>query len=239
LMPRRFFVTGPLVAGSRRLEGAEAHHLIHVLRIGVGERISLFDGSGFEGLSELTGIANGTVELTIREIHAADAEPAVALVLAAAVPKGDRFGWLIEKATELGVQRFIPLIAERSVVIPGAGKLDKMRRTIVEASKQCGRSRLMELETPVHWANFVARELASSAGWVAHPTGVPVDTGRRPAAGPIVAAVGPEGGFTAGELELAVGAGAILVSLGARILRTETAGLALAALLTCSSNRLP
>ena len=81
--------------------------------------------------------------MTIREILAADTEPAVALVLAAAVPKGDRFGWLIEKATELGVQRFVPLIAERSVVIPGAGKLDKMRRTIGprgEQPRECNRA---------------------------------------------------------------------------------------------------
>jgi 16S rRNA (uracil1498-N3)-methyltransferase len=225
-MPRRFFVTGPIAPGPRRLDGAEAHHLIHVLRIGVGERISLFDGSGFEGLAELTGIANGTVNMTIREVLAADTEPPVALVLAAAVPKGDRFGWLIEKATELGVQRFVPLIAERSVVVPGAGKLEKMRRTIVEASKQCGRSRLMELDAPVRWAEFVACDLASSGGWVAHPTGAPVDASRLPTTGPILAAVGPEGGFTAGELELAVGAGATLVSLGPRVLRIETAALA-------------
>jgi len=231
-MSRRFFVNGPLVAGPRRLEGTEAHHLIHVLRMGVGEKISLFDGSGFEGLAELTGVANGMVNLTIREVFAADTDPAVALVLAAAVPKGDRFGWLIEKATELGVQRFVPLIAERSFVIPGAGKLEKMRRTIVAASKQCGRSRLMALETPLRWADFVARELASSGGWVADPTGAPVEAARRPAVGRVVAAVGPEGGFTAGELELAVGAGATLVSLGTRVLRIETAALAMAALVT-------
>src|SRR6516164_6979704 len=118
-MPRRFFVTGPLVTGPRRLEGAEAHHLIHVLRIGVGESITLFDGSGIEGLSELTVIADAFVEVVVRELRAAGTESAVSVVLAAAVPKGDRFGWLVEKATELGVQRFVPLIAERSVVLPG------------------------------------------------------------------------------------------------------------------------
>jgi 16S rRNA (uracil1498-N3)-methyltransferase len=233
-MTRRFFVSGPLAPGALWLEGAQAHHLLHVLRIGVGQTVDLFDGSGFEASAELTGAANGVAELTVRELRAANTETAISLVLAAAVPKGDRFGWLIEKATELGVRRFVPLITERSVVTPGAGKLDKMRRTIVEASKQCGRSRLMELESPVSWREFVTREIATG-GWVAHPSGEAVETVAHREAGPLVAAIGPEGGFTDGELELAVQAGAKLVSLGPRILRIETAAVALAAVVTCCS----
>src|SRR5262245_7882502 len=234
-MTRRFFVTGPLAPGLLRLEGAQAHHLLHVLRIGVGQIVALFDGSGFEASAELTGAANGVAELTVRELRAANTETAVSLVLAAAVPRGDRFGWLIEKATELGVRRFVPLITERSIVTPGTGKLDKMRRTIVEASKQCGRSRLMELESPVPWDEFVAREFAAVGGWVSHPNGESVDELACPAAGSLVAAVGPEGGFTEAELQLAVQAGATLVSLGPRILRIETAAVALAAVVTWRS----
>src|SRR5262245_982623 len=232
-MTRRFFVNGPLASGQLRLEGAQAHHLLHVLRIGVGQIVDLFDGSGFEAAGELTGAANGVAELTVRELRAASTETAVSLVLAAAVPKGDRFGWLIEKATELGVQRFVPLITERSIVTPGTGKLDKMRRTIVEASKQCGRSRLMELESPVPWGEFVTREFAIAGGWVAHPNGESVEKIASSEAGSLVAAVGPEGGFTDAELQLAVQAGAKLVSLGPRILRIETAAVALAAVVTC------
>src|SRR5579871_4235578 len=108
-MSRRFFVNGPLQPGPLRLGGAEAHHLVHVLRVEAGQVVTLFDGSGFEAVGEITGEDRGEVELTVREIRAASAEPAVGVVLAAAVPKGDRFGWLIEKATELGVQRFVPL----------------------------------------------------------------------------------------------------------------------------------
>jgi 16S rRNA (uracil1498-N3)-methyltransferase len=234
-MTRRFFVDGPLTTGPRRLEGAEAHHLTHVLRIGVGERVMLFDGSGIEGLSELTASADGVVEVVVRELRASGTEPPVSVILAAAVPKGDRFGWLVEKATEMGVQRLVPLITERAVVLPGEGKLEKMRRTIVEASKQCGRSRLMELDTPLHWSQFVAREVSRSRSWVAHPEGEPLEAIRDRTSGPIVAAVGPEGGFTDAELELALQAGAKLVSLGPRILRIETAAIALAALLTCAT----
>jgi 16S rRNA (uracil1498-N3)-methyltransferase len=230
--PRRFFITGPLVTGRRRLEGTEAHHLVHVLRISVGDTVMLFDGRGGETAATVTECAAGTVELTLGEPQV-ECDDGPEIILAAAVPKGDRFGWLIEKATELGVARFVPLITERSVVIPGDGKLGKMRRTIVEASKQCGRARLMELAAPVAWPEFVTTLLGPSRGWVAHPTGEPFQPPGKGTSGSLVAAVGPEGGFSDGELELAIGAGAKLISLGPRILRIETAALALAALLTC------
>lgn len=231
-MPRRFFVTGPLRAGPLRLAGAEAHHLLRVLRIGVGQSVVLFDGSGREAPADVTAVAENAVELAVHEPRAACTEPAVELVLAVAVPKGDRFGWLVEKATELGVRRLVPLVTERSIVIPGPGKLEKMRRTIVEASKQCGRTRLMELAEPVDWPAFVASEFAAGPAWVAHPAGVSIDFGAAPATGRVLAAVGPEGGFTEPEMELAARHGATLASLGPRILRIETAALALAALIT-------
>jgi 16S rRNA (uracil1498-N3)-methyltransferase len=231
-MSRRFYIKGPLEPGHVRLAGAEAHHLVHVLRIGRGQSVTLFDGSGFEAVAELQSTAEDAVELTVLQIRAASAESAVSIVLATAVPKGDRFTWLIEKATELGVERFVPLITERSVVVPGEGKLARMRRTIVEASKQCGRNRLMELAEPIGWREFVERELAMATGWVAHLGGEPFDTTVKVAGRPLVAAVGPEGGFTEAELELAVASGARLVALGPRVLRIETAALALAALFT-------
>ena len=233
-MTKRFFVKEPLTAGTARIEGAEAHHLVHVLRIDVGQIVTLFDGSKFEATAQVIDITNGGVDLAIQEVLAATTESAVELVLAAAVPKGDRFGWLIEKATELGVRRFIPLITSRSVVIPGEGKLDKMRRTIVEASKQCGRTRLMELAAPLAWPDFVASELASGTAWVAHPSGVPFNVLGELPPGPVVTAVGPEGGFTDAELELAAHAGATQISLGPRVLRIETAALVLAAGFTIS-----
>jgi 16S rRNA (uracil1498-N3)-methyltransferase len=231
-MSRRFFIKGPLQTGLLRLRGAEAHHLLHVLRMDVGQTVALFDGSGFEAVAEVTGKGKGEAELTVCEIRTANAEPALAVILAAAVPKGDRFGWLIEKATELGVQRFVPLVTERSVVLPGEGKLEKLRRTIVEASKQCGRNRLMELAAPTAWREFVTREMSGSSSCVAHPNGEPFEWGAPVSAGPVVAAIGPEGGFSETELELALAAGTRLVSLGPRILRIETAALTLAALFT-------
>lgn len=229
-MPRRFFFPGPLKTGRLRLDGAEAHHLVHVLRISAGQNVTFFDGLGTEARAEVTAITEGGVELNVGELQSADTESTVDLTLAAAVPKGDRFDWLIEKATELGVRRFVPLVTHRSVVNPGEGKLDKMRRTIVEASKQCGRSRLMELAPPSSWLEFVERDFSAAECWVADPAGEAFQMSAVFMAAPVVVAVGPEGGFTDGELELATKAGARLVSLGSRILRIETAALAAAAL---------
>jgi 16S rRNA (uracil1498-N3)-methyltransferase len=231
-MSRRFLTNCPLTAGVIRLEGAEAHHLAHVMRLTIGEMVTLFDGQDLEAQATITGIAGGKVDLAIQELRGAQCETVFPLILAAAVPKGDRFAWLIEKATELGVQRFIPLITERSVVDPGEAKLDKMRRTIVEASKQCGRTRLMELATPLPWTAFVNSEFAAAQAWVAHPGGAPIETRTFAVDGPIVVAIGPEGGFTDAELDRAAKAGANLLSLGPRVLRIETAALALAARIT-------
>lgn len=230
-MPKRFFVSNVLTSGVLRLQGPEAHHLVHVLRLVPRDQVILFDGRGLEAAAEVTMIDGGDVELAVAEPRGTSSEPTVPVVLASAVPKGDRFAWLVEKATELGVARLVPLITERSVVNPGEGKLDRMRRTVIEASKQCGRAQLMEISAPVRWAEFVERELAVHGGWVAHPGGEPP---ARPglAPGALVGAIGPEGGFTDRELELALAAGARLVALGPRLLKIETAAIVLATLLS-------
>jgi 16S rRNA (uracil1498-N3)-methyltransferase len=194
--------------------------------------VVLFDGGLTEASGEVARIGAGIVELQVQEPRVACTESPVELVLGVAVPKGDRFGWLVEKATELGVSRLIPLVTARSVVNPGAGKLEKMRRTIIEASKQCRRARLMELDEPVIWPDFVGRELGAGGAWIAHPSGVAWDFTQMPREGQMVAAVGPEGGFTEAEIEMAAERGAALLSLGPRVLRIETAALALATLFT-------
>jgi len=230
---RRFYVAGPLVSGVRRLEGSEAHHLTRVLRIGRGDQVTLFDGSGFSATAQVTDSASHFVQLTVSEPQT-DGGDRPEIILAAAVPKGERFAWMIEKATELGITRFVPLITERSVVAPGEGKLEKMRRTIIETSKQCGRNRLMSLATPVKWPEFVKTLAGPAAGWIADPAGEPCKPRDINSTVPHVAAVGPEGGFTSAELDLAVRGGARLISLGPRILRIETAALVLASLMACS-----
>ena len=223
----RFFVPPPLVAGAVALTGPEAKHLAAVLRLGPGAEVELFDGAGRRApaiVRATTGKgAKTAVELTCGEVIETP-PPAAPLTLAVAAPKGDRFRWLIEKATELGVARVVPLLCARSTVDPGGGKLEKLRSTALAACKQCGRDRLPEIAEPVPFAAFVK---------ICGPATLFHVTGDRFAAappGPHAALIGPEGGFTEDEVSAASTAGVRTASLPTPILRTETAAIAAAAL---------
>jgi 16S rRNA (uracil1498-N3)-methyltransferase len=229
-MSRRFYLPQSFTAAVLKLTGNEAHHLSRVLRLKPGDEVQLFDGAGRLARARISALGSDEAELEILERLDESQSPRTRVTLATAVPKGERFDWLVEKATELGVDRLVPLLTARSVVNPGETKLERLRRTIVEASKQCGRSRLMELTAPVRWNDLVTREFARESVWVADPSGE-AGAGRLSGAGEqILVAVGPEGGFTTEELELATQHGAKLIGLGRHILRIETAALALAVL---------
>src|SRR5712691_11012374 len=131
----RFFLRQPLQLATVELDGPEAHHLLHVLRAKIGDRLGLFNGDGDEALVEIVRIRKRSAELHIVETWTTPAEPRQ-LILAVALPKGDRARWLIEKATELGVARIIPLRTARSVVEPREGKIDKLEQSVIEACKQ-------------------------------------------------------------------------------------------------------
>jgi 16S rRNA (uracil1498-N3)-methyltransferase len=222
----RFYCPDPPQSGRYRLGPEESRHLARVCRLGVGDRVEIFDGRGFATAAEVVASAVNAVELRALGEPIVAAEPASPLVLATAIPKGDRFDWVVEKATELGVARLILLVTERSVVVPRGTKLDRLRRTIIEASKQCGRARLMFLDEPVEWEVFVGafpdsvRLLADRGG--VPPSRWPTIPGDRET----VLAVGPEGGFTGAEIGQATAAGWLPIRLAFNTLRVETAGLA-------------
>jgi 16S rRNA (uracil1498-N3)-methyltransferase len=211
----------------------ESRHLTRVCRLGVGDRVEVFDGRGFVADAEVLATHGDCVELIARSAPLPQRQPPAPLTLATAVPKGDRFDWLVEKATELGVDRLIPLATERSVVEPRSSKLTRLRRSIIEATKQCRRDRLMVLDEPMSWTKLAGwcpeslRFLADPEGWP--PQRWPaLPRGQR-----LVLAVGPEGGFTVAERVLADQAGWLPIQLGVHTLRIETACLAgCAALLT-------
>jgi 16S rRNA (uracil1498-N3)-methyltransferase len=213
------------------LAGSEFHHLAHVMRGSPGDRLTVFDGQGTEADAEIIRLSktSATLRLAARRCDSPQTGPQI--VLATSIPKSDRFRWLVEKATELGVARLIPLRATRSVVAPGAVKLDKMRQAVIEACKQSGRNRLMPIEPLTHWEEFVSAVIPTTSTLVADPNGLPVPDVPESWAknGSLLLVVGPEGGFTETELGEAIEAGAQTVSLGPRILRIETAALALAA----------
>jgi 16S rRNA (uracil1498-N3)-methyltransferase len=224
-LAERFYCPTLAPGGPAVLREDEARHLARVRRVEVGDVVELFDGRGLGCRAEVAKLHKDWVEL-----HAGDPIPdrqaPFRLTLATAVPKGERFDWLVEKATELGVARLVPILAGRSAVDPRGSKLERLRRVVVEACKQCGRNRLMELSEPIEWGAYLAAEVASTR-FVADP-GAPVRLGpiADPRDRPAALAIGPEGGFTTVEIEQAEQAGWRRRGLGPTILRIETAALA-------------
>ncbi|MBN2023942.1 MAG: 16S rRNA (uracil(1498)-N(3))-methyltransferase [Pirellulales bacterium] len=228
----RFFVAEPIEGDRAVLAEAEAHHLAHVLRAVAGDNVTLFDGSGVEYAARVVKVSRHRVELEVVGRRAVDRELPVELTLAVALPKGERQKWLVEKAVELGAARFVPIETVRGVAQPGLPALERLGRQAIEASKQCGRNRLMEVCPARSWAELAKACPSATLRLAAHPGGgrAPIDVVPDPLAAPTIVAVGPEGGFTEEEIALAAGAGWTVVDLGPRILRVETAALALAAL---------
>lgn len=225
-MADRFYCPDAPSGGGYFLEGDEARHLARVRRVGPGETVELFDGRGLAVTARVETVARDRVELAAVGDPRAEAPAQCRLTLATAVPKGERFDWLVEKATELGVERLVPLVTERSVVDPGAAKLARLRRAVIEACKQCGRNRLMELDPPTPWTTMAARH-DDGLRFLAQPGGaVPSSWPRTGSNGKATLAVGPEGGFTDEEARVGDLAGWTIVSLGRTLLRIETAGLA-------------
>jgi 16S rRNA (uracil1498-N3)-methyltransferase len=233
-MSNRFFSSQPIVTGHVTLDGAEAHHLIHVMRAAAGDRVALFDDSGAEFTAQIEKLGRSAVELRIIARHEVNRELPFEFSVGVALPKGDRQKWLVEKLTELGVTTLIPLEAQRSVAQPNAAALDRLERYVVEAAKQCGRNRLMRIAKPQTWNEWVLPAAASNQGPVerrllAHPRGKPLSQIDLSVPLSTRLAIGPEGGFAESEVELAARNGWQLVDLGPRILRVETAAVALSA----------
>ncbi len=226
-MADRFFTPQPLAPGEFVLGGPEAHHLATVRRFAPGDHVTLFNGDGREYTAEILSLTKKSVSLSILRVDDTDRELPFPLTIASALPKGDRADFLIEKLTELGVTRFVPLVTARSVVHPKDGKVEKLERQVIESSKQCGRNVLMRVSPPMTWGEFV-REEWPERRYLLHTVGSTALGGAAEAA---VSAIGPEGGFTAEELEQAGAAGWQTVTLGPRVLRVETAALAVAAVL--------
>src|SRR3954471_3359889 len=233
-MSDRFFASQPITGDHVTLDGPEAHHLLHVMRAAAGTQVTVFDNSGaeFDAVVESTRRSDAILRVTDR--REVNRELPFPLVVGVALPKGDRQKWLVEKLTELGVTTLVPLITERSVAQPSIGALDRLRRAVIEAAKQCGRNRLMEISPPQRWEAWLNDDCClpnntQLSRLLAHPKGLPLTELAPDQHSPVQIAIGPEGGFTDAEVSAAVSAGWQTVSLGPRILRVETAAIALAA----------
>ena len=227
-MARRVHVPA-LHVGRLSLPADQAHHVRDVLRMAVGDDLELFDAAGGTAAGRVAVMASDGVAVDVAAVAAA-ARPAVSLTVAAAVPKGDRADWMVEKLSELGVARFVPLAAERSVVLPGGrNKAERWERLAVESAKQCRRAGVMVVDpvTPL------AAVLGGPAGWVLSTTGDASPVAAMAVPPELTVLVGPEGGWTAGESDRCAAAGWAAVSLGRTVLRVETAAVAVAAVVGC------
>ncbi len=231
-MSHRFYCDEPILfdpagGSAARLSDSEAHHLLHVMRGGVGDHVTLFDGSGYEYEAEVLETTRRDVTLAVLSRTEVNREPPVVVTLGVALPKGDRQKVLVDMLTQLGVARLVPLATEHSVAAPKGSGLDKLRRGVVEASKQCGRNRLMAIDEPMAFREFLATTHANRR-LIAHPTGGSQATAS--GAKSVAIAIGPEGGFSDVEVTEAEAAGWESVSFGRSILRIETAAIAAASI---------
>ena len=231
------FWVDPEDVGDERLvlRGDEAHHLLRVRRYGPGDEIEAVDGVGCCYRVRIEQVGESEVEAGIVTRMPEKGESPVRLHLAPALIKGQGFEFVVEKATEVGVASIRPLAVERDVVGPGSQrKRDRWQRLARAATKQCGRSRMPLVGAPQSLGDVLAGLARDcDAIWLATPDGqVPATEAiaARGAVGAVGLLVGPEGGFTAAEVDLARAAGAVAFTWGDRILRADTAGVVLAAL---------
>ena len=215
------------------LNTEETRHLRDVLRLREGEKIQVFDGAGREFLCEIENISKRETSLSIiEEIAPAAPESDLDLTLAVALLKGEKFEIVVQKAVELGVARLVPLNTKRAdVKLKDADKrLERWQKIALEASKQSGRAKLMTIETPVDFENFIKTKTDGAKILFAERGGESFS--KIEADKKITALVGSEGGWEDAEIEFAAARGFQIVTLTAgRILRAETAAIAVAAIL--------
>ncbi|MCC9601572.1 16S rRNA (uracil(1498)-N(3))-methyltransferase [Stieleria sp. JC731] len=237
-MTRRYFVADlPSAGGAIPLSDEEAHHAARVMRLKVGDEIQLFDGAGAQCSAVVAAIDKRSCVVTSSVPEAVDREPSVGIDLAVALPKGDRAKELVERLTELGVRRLVPLVCDRTQRSPSESQLSKLRRVVIEACKQSERNVLMEIDEPLRLDAYVAA-IDSYGGadgaqgtvkWVLHPGGELISSAIRSVEGSASVVIGPEGGLTDDEVRLLGDAGFASVGLGPRIYRIETAAVVVAA----------
>jgi len=237
-MPR-FHIDQPLAVGQLvELPPDVAHH-VHVIRLEPGAPLTLFNGQGGEYAAVLRDVGKRRASVEVCAHDPREAELPFAVTLAQALPEGTKMDWIIEKAVELGVAAVQPLATRRCVVRLSAEraekKLEHWQGVIVAASEQSGRNRLAALAAPLDLREWLARPPAGQRILLSpRATTSLADWTRAEPAQPVTLLVGPEGGFTEEEEALAVQHGALALSAGPRILRTETAALAVLAVLSAA-----
>jgi len=228
----RFYCSSPLVAGERiRLPADVFHHAIRVRRLRAGSELVLFGGNGSEALARLLAVGRDMAEAEIIAVAAVDRESPLAITLLQGISAGDRMDYTLQKAVELGIDAIVPVVAERSIVRLSAERAEKRiahwQQVVISACEQCGRNVIPSVAPAVPLADALAKHPSATATRYVLSVAdgkrlreLPVPTG------PIALLAGPEGGLTDAEEASSVSAGFVRLSLGPRVLRTETAAVA-------------
>ena len=229
-MSDRFFHDAAPEGDRAVLVGDEARHLARVLRAKPGDEVVVFAGTAVEWPAHIVAVGRDEVELALGAARPDPPRTRPWRTLAVALPKGERQKWLVEKLTELGVERLVPLVTDRGVAEATEATRVRLLRTVIEAAKQCGRNTLLEIAPPLSVAALLATRAADEAAFLADPHALPLDAAAiATTSRGIIGLVGPEGGFTPEELAAAEAGGAVRAGLGPHVLRVETAAIALAA----------
>ncbi len=226
----RFFIKlGDISAGEIRLSDKEAISQIRkVLRLDIGDILVFLDGSGKEYLSELTGFGKDFLQARIKEAKENRNEPELKIILCQAMCKKDKFEWVLQKGTEIGVSGFIPVLADRSEKLGFNG--ERAVKILKESAEQSERGILPELREIQKFADVLKNFHGEKI--ILDKSGDPIGNFNFETIGSQLALfIGPEGGWTDEELNVAKEGGARVVSIGRTVLRTETAGAVAAAIL--------
>lgn len=226
----RVYVAEPLTLGKTCVvEGTAANHIMRVLRLRDGDALTLFDGQGGEYAARIASFRKDTAVVEVLEHRALERESALDLTLLQGISRGERMDWVMQKATELGVRRIVPLFTERSMVKlderQRERKLQHWRAIVIAACEQCGRNRVPEVAEPTNLFDGIRASDAASARLLLSPS-ASLRARDLPQPAAITLLIGPEGGLADNEGEFAIRQGFQPVQLGPRILRTETAAIA-------------
>jgi len=229
----RFYVPGESIKdGKIVISGKEAHHIIDVMRLRVSDSVVTFDGTGREYAGVITEVRRSSLVVEIKEVRQGVCENNSLITLIQAIPKKERMDHIVEKATELGVARIIPVVTERTIVKwdepKRAGNTERWRKIALAAAKQCGRRdipEIMQIEKLLNCFGILEtgglRLMAALCD-----DAVPLKEAiKGPGSRKVAVAIGPEGDFTQTEMKEARAAGFKVVSLGPRVLKSDTAGL--------------
>ena len=236
----RFYVSPDSIKGGKIHVGQkESHHIIDVMRLAGGDSVTVFDGSGKEYQGKIDSIKNKSVVINIKNVRTVEKKQSTSITLAQSIPKKDKMDLIVQKATELGVDEIIPVESSRTIVRTGrrkkGHKIDRWRKIIVEASKQCGRNELPRIKDVIYFDKLL--NSAVNYNLVIMPclsdrcVNLKFALSKTNKPDKVLAIIGPEGGFTEDEIDRASKKGVVLVSLGQSVLKSETAAITILSIL--------